>query len=216
MESMMTPKTKKALIGGGAALAAGAIGYGLYARSETKTECPAFRPVRTDGIFELRRYAPYLVAETVVTGSRKQAEKDGFRILSGYFFAKSRDGDKLDMTVPVTASIEGPGAHDLDEEGGRWAVRFVIPNGMTKGSLPAPPSEIALRDMPERLIATALVEGAPNDANWNVTMEKLDAWIAERGWTGIGAHELASYNSPIIVPPIRRDEVFRAVEEPLG
>ena len=212
----MTPTTKKAMIGGGAALAAGAIGYGLYARSEKQTESPAYRPVRTEGDFELRRYAPYLVAETVVTGSRKQAEKEGFKILSDYYFAKSRDGEKLDMTVPVTASIEGDGEHDFDDEGGRWAVRFVIQQGKTKASLPAPPLAIALREMPERLVATALVTGTPNDSHWQDAVERLDGWITERRWTGTGPHELASYNSPIIVAPIRRDEVFRAIEEPLG
>ncbi|WP_420607212.1 SOUL family heme-binding protein [Novosphingopyxis sp.] len=212
----MNPTTKKAIIGGGAALAAGAIGYGLYARSEKQTESPAYRPVRTEGDFELRRYAPYLVAETVVTGTRKQAEKQGFKILSDYYFAKSRDGEKLDMTVPVTASIEGAGRHDFDDEGGRWAVRFVIPQGKIKASLPAPPTAIALRDMAERLVATALVNGTPSDAHWNEAIERLEGWIAERGWSGTGAFELASYNSPIIVAPIRRDEVFRAIEEPLG
>tara|TARA_B100000929_G_scaffold164069_1_gene129965 strand:+ start:1618 stop:2256 length:639 start_codon:yes stop_codon:yes gene_type:complete len=212
----MTPTTKKAIIGGGAALAAGAIGYGLYARSEKQTESPAYRPVRTEGDFELRRYAPYLVAETVVTGTRKQAEKEGFKILSDYYFAKSRDGEKLDMTVPVTASIEGDAEHDFDDEGGRWAVRFVIPRGKTKASLPAPPLSIALREMPERLVATALVSGAPSDAKWQETIQRLDAWVSERRWNGVGNHELASYNSPMIVPPIRRDEVFRTIEEPLG
>ena len=212
----MTPTTKKAIIGGGAALAAGAIGYGLYARSEKQTESPAYRPVRTEGDCELRRYAPYLVAETVVAGTRKQAEKEGFKILSDYFFAKSREGEKLDMTVPVTASLESSNHQNFDDEGGRWAVRFVIPRGLTKASLPAPPAGITLRDMPERLVATALVEGSPSDAKWKDTIVKLDAWIAERRWTGTGPHELASYNSPIIVAPIRRDEVFRTIEEPLG
>lgn len=212
----MTPTTKKAIIGGGAALAAGAIGYGLYARSEKKTEGPAYRPVRTDGDCELRRYAPYLIAETVVTGTRKQAEKDGFRILADYYFAKSREGEKIDMTVPVTAAVEGDAEHDFDDEGGRWAVRFVVPAGETKASLPAPPLSIALREVPERLVATVKVDGAPSDKNWNEAIAKLDAWIAERGWSGTGPHELASYNSPIIVSPIRRDEVFRTIEEPLG
>ncbi len=220
----MTPTTKKALIGGGAALAAGAVGYGLYARSEKQTESPAYRPVRTEENFELRRYAPYLIAETVVTGTRKQAEKDGFKILADYYFAKSRDGEKIDMTVPVTASLDGTldgamagadGQH-FDDPAGRWAVRFVIPAGQTKASLPAPPRTIALRDMPERLVATALLGGSPTDANWQETTQALDAWIAEHRWTGTGPAELASYNSPIIVAPIRRDEVFRVVEEPLG
>lgn len=212
----MTPKTKKAIIGGGAALAAGAIGYGLYVRSEKQTESPAYRPVRTDEDFELRRYAPYLVAETVITGTRKQAEKEGFRILADYYFAKSRDGEKLDMTVPVTASIEGGGVQSLDDPAGRWTVRFVIPRGLTKASLPAPPSAITLKDMPERLVATALVNGTPSDTHWAEAIERLDTWIAERRWTGKGTVELASYNSPVIVAPIRRDEVFREIEEPLG
>lgn len=49
-------------------------------------EQPAYTLVeRRDG-YEIRDYAPYIVAEVEVTGSRTESLNQGFRLLADYIF----------------------------------------------------------------------------------------------------------------------------------
>jgi hypothetical protein len=47
---------------------------------------PGYTVVRTDNACEVRRYEPYLVAETVINAVAEEAGNQGFRILAGYIF----------------------------------------------------------------------------------------------------------------------------------
>ena len=85
-------------VGVGAALLGGAAFYYFKERS---TEEPDYRALESDGDHQIRDYPALTVAETVVNGPRREALGEGFRILADYIFAKSREGEKLPMTVPV-------------------------------------------------------------------------------------------------------------------
>jgi hypothetical protein len=64
-------------------------------------EEPRYDVVKTYPDFELRRYAPYLVAETEVTGDFDAVGNRAFRILADYIFGNNRRQEKLEMTAPV-------------------------------------------------------------------------------------------------------------------
>ena len=99
---------RKDLLAGVGVAAAVLGGAAFYYLKERATEEPGFRPLETDGDHQIRDYPPLTVAETVVNGPRRNALDQGFRILADYLFAKSRDGEKLAMTVPVMQDSGDP------------------------------------------------------------------------------------------------------------
>ena len=68
-----------------------------------------------DGALQLRRYAPAIVAETVVEGDRDAASTQGFKVIADYIFGNNRaagplsgpdnakTSQKIAMTAPVVA-----------------------------------------------------------------------------------------------------------------
>ena len=72
-------------------------------------EEPKFEVLLTDGAFEIRKYAPYIVAETMVEGDMDQASSKGFRLIADYIFGNnqavsSASSEKIAMTAPVTVT----------------------------------------------------------------------------------------------------------------
>ena len=200
----------------GAALGALLLGgAAVYYLREKQTEEPDYRTLVTDGDYQIRDYPAITVAETVVDGPRKTALGDGFRLLADYIFAKSRDGEALPMTVPVTQDAGSPMASDppLFDDGleGGWRTRFVMPEGRSSDDLPEPPEGIALVEMPPRKIAVVQFAGRADDRSLAEQEDRLRGWLARRGETSEAEPEYAFYNSPMIPGPLRRNEVWLAI-----
>ena len=207
---------RKELVAGAAAVGAALIGgAALYYVREKQTEEPDYRALATDGDFQIRDYPAMTVAETVVEGPRRQALSDGFSVLADYIFAKSRDGEKLAMTVPVMQDAGDPMASDPplfdDELEGGWRTRFVMPDGREADDLPAPPEGIELVEIPARKVAVVSFAGRPDDRELAEQEDRLRGWLARRGEASEAEPEYAFYNSPVIPGPLRRNEVWLAL-----
>ncbi len=199
------------LLAGAAVIAAGA--FALYYWRERNQEEAEFDLLAKDGDFELRRYKPYLVAESIQKGSRSEALDAGFRKISAYTFAKPEgraknedDAKKIALTVPVTTT---------SENGRAWRVRFVMPRAQTRETLPQPAAGVAIAEQAERHIAALRFSGKEADESLVADKKReLVAWLAERGFKAAGDVEYAFYNAPIVPGPLRRNEVWIAIEAP--
>ena len=190
-------------------------GAAFYYLKERSTEEPDYRPLETDGDHQIRDYPAITVAETVVEGGRRDALDQGFRILADYIFAKSRDGEKLAMTVPVMQDGGDPMASDPplfdDDLEGAWRTRFVMPQGRDADELPEPPEGIELVELPARKVGVVSFAGRANDRLLAEQEDRLRGWLAKRGVNAGGEPEYAFYNSPMIPGPLRRNEVWLAL-----
>jgi DNA gyrase inhibitor GyrI len=196
----------------GAALIGGAAFYYL---KERQTEEPDFRPLESDGDYQIRDYPAMTVAETVFEGPRRDALDEGFRVLADYAFARSRDGERLEMTVPVMQDSGDPMASDPplfdDELEGAWRTRFVMPEGRSAGELPEPPDGVTLVELPPRKVAVVSFSGVASDRLLAQQEDRLRGWLARRGVMISAEPEYAFYNSPMIPGPLRRNEVWLAL-----
>ena len=69
-------------------------------------EQPKYEIVKIYKGFELRRYAPYIVAETVVSGKFDDAGNKAFRILFKYISGDNLKKTEIPMTAPVITPVK--------------------------------------------------------------------------------------------------------------
>lgn len=211
-------------VGIGAGLVAGAavLGAAAYAQSRNRGEEPAFEVIMTDEAFELRDYAPMIVAEVTSTGDRRQASGRSFRRLAAYIFGQDRPdgGEKIAMTSPVIqdrvdqdekTAMTSP---VMQEETGtdRWRMRFVMPANYTMKTLPTAPDDIKLTTVPARRVATVKFNGYGTASDLDTMEAFLADWIGKQGLTPVGDFEYAFYDAPMVPGALRRNEVMIEVK----
>ena len=73
----------------------------LWGSIVSNVEQPKYRVVESESNIEVRDYAPIIVAETEVSGERREAIRKGFRIIADYIFGNNTAAKKVPMTAPV-------------------------------------------------------------------------------------------------------------------
>ncbi len=176
-------------------------------------EEPAFNIVRADASFEVRDYAPVIVAETTVSGEAVKARNSGFMPLADYIFANDRKGDKIAMTAPVTQAprekiaMTAPVGQTSSSAG--WTISFTMPVGYTMASLP-PPADPAVRlvEYPARRMAVVKFSGLAGEERMQAKQRELMDRIAKAGLSALGDPAFAFYDPPWTLPFLRRNEVM--------
>ncbi len=192
------------------------------------TEEPSYRVVETFPAFELREYAPYLVAETTVDAGFDKAGNRAFGILADYIFGNNQARKKIEMTAPVnqqpagaskgeqiemTAPVTQRPATGTGSE--RYVLSFVMPRRFTLATLPTPNDpRVTLREEPARLMAVRGYSGRWTRSNYRREEARLFEAVRARGFEVLGAPVYARYNSPFSLPVMRRNEVMVAVRRP--
>ncbi len=166
---------------------------------------------------EVRSYAPCVVAETDVDGSRDESGSEGFRRLAGYIFGGNDGGRRIDMTAPVvqgtridmTAPVLQRGAAD------RWTIRFVMPSRWTLDTLPAPRDpRVRLRTMPARTVAVLRYSGTWSEARYREHWTRLQQALSREGLEPVGEPEWARYDPPWKPWFLRTNEILVEVRQP--
>jgi effector-binding domain-containing protein len=178
----------------------------------------AFTVVKKSGVFELRDYAPHLLAETVVEGSLEEAGNKAFRRLFRYISGENRSRNKIAMTAPVSQESTGekivmtaPVGQQRSSD--KWSVSFTMPASYSLDTLPVPNDPaITLRQVPFRRMAAVRYSGTWSEKNYLENKEKLDAWIQENGYKINGEPVWARYNPPFTLWFQRRNEILIPVE----
>lgn len=194
----------------------------LFANVAMAIEEPKFTVLEKSGAFELRAYAPRVVAETLVDGSLDDASGAGFRRIADYIFGNNTSqkggSEKISMTAPVgmvpkTASekISMTAPVAMQQSGGQWRMYFVMPSQYTLSTLPTPNNPaVTLRELPETRMAVLRFSGLAGEEKAATKTAELIAWLKSKNITPIGTPELARYNPPWTLPFLRRNEVMVA------
>ena len=206
-------------------LITGRFGVGLLAwRAANKLERPEYNVVKTlPGGVEIRKYAPYLIAETEIpSGDMREASGKGFRNVAGYIFGKNKPKAKMDMTAPVRMTAAGgeqmamtaPVRSAVGSRNGRTKVSFVLGSKYSKRSAPAPlNSDVRIRDVEPHVLAVRKFSGKPpSQARVDKERQKILAALQAEGLTASASGDeqtlVYGYHDPFITPAfMRRNEV---------
>jgi hypothetical protein len=196
------------------AAAAAAIVLGLLSPMASAIEEPKYTVVRAYDGFEVREYAPYLVAEVVVPGPAEEAGNQGFRILAAYIFGKNRGERKIAMTAPVTqapapAKIEMTAPVTQAAVGSGYVVQFTMPREYTLETLPEPiDPQVKLREVPGGRYAVIQYSGTWSERNYTEHLEALERGVAAAGLRTTGSPIYSRYNAPFVPWFMRRNEIW--------
>jgi hypothetical protein len=174
--------------------------------------------IRKDNKFEIRDYAPHILAETVVQGDIENAGNKAFKRLFRYISGDNRSRDKVAMTAPVSQQPMGEkikmttpvGQQRVKES---WAVSFMMPASYTLETLPEPEDpKVTLRQVPARRMAAVRYSGFWSEKGYLRYKLELESWIHEKGLIIIGDPIWARYNSPFTLWFLRRNEILIPVD----
>lgn len=190
------------------------------------TEEPKFTVIEKSEPFELRTYAPQLVAEVKVEGDLDVASSQGFRLIAAFIFGQNQVSEKISMTVPVgietaqstkiamTVPVGIEAKKDSGKDVNQWVFSFVMPSEYTMATLPKPLNPlVTIRELPAQRRAAITFSGFYNEAKVLEKTKALEEWIKSKQWQAIGSPQFARYNPPWSIPFMRRNEILITVRD---
>jgi len=170
---------------------------------------------------ELREYAPRIIAQVSMSGTREEAISAGFQQLADYIFgnnitsevmsAEQRAGEdqistskKIAMTAPV----------EQNQVNGTWAINFTMRSEYTLKTLPKPNNTaVMLSALPSQTFITIQFSGRSSIENISTHESKLKAFVIKNNIRIQDDPIYAFYNPPWTLPILRRNEVMFKVDK---
>ncbi len=182
----------------------------------SNVEHPEYVVIEKHKAIELRDYAPRIIAQVSVSGSREDSISTGFQQLADYIFGnnttaatiskqefisqdKTSKNQKIAMTAPVEQSL-------IDDT---WIINFTMPSEYVITSLPKPNNAaVRLSEVPSQSFIAIKFSGINSASNINTHEKKLRAFALENNIRIQRNPTYAFYNPPWTLPMLRRNEVM--------
>jgi len=181
-----------------------------------------YQLVRKDNQFEIRDYAPLLVAETRVDASSGSAGNTAFRTLFNYISGENQGAEKIAMTAPVIAETDSGSSGETiamtapviyQKDGEVWRYRFVLPKSYTLDSAPRPLNpKVELIEVEPKRVAVIRYNWLATDKARSKNAQALMDWLKSQDLVPQSELRWAGYNPPWTLPPFRRNEVLVDIE----
>ena len=215
-------------------LASLVLGLGLlWIKPAMAIEEPKYEVVTADAQFEVRHYAPILIAETIVEGDMDAASSKGFRLIADYIFGNNQQADsdkkaKIAMTAPVTVepqsskitmtapvTVEPQAAESSMKTAKTWRINFVMPSQYTLATIPKPKNNaVTLREVPSKYFIVHKYSGFNTASRVQAKTDEAVEWATKRSYKIIGTPQLSRYDPPWTLPMFRRNEIMIEIAAP--
>mgnify|MGYP000057668451 CR=1 FL=1 len=205
----------------------------LWMESAMAIEEPHYDVIVSQAPFELRHYAPTLIAQTIVEGDMDAASNKGFRLIADFIFgnnlaAGSEQAAKIAMTAPVTVepqsskiamtapvTIEPQSDATSVASAKQWRIHFVMPSQYTLANIPKPNnSAVTLHEVPRKYLVVHRYSGFNTMARVQEKTDETLAWAKQQSLKVVGTPQLSRYDPPWTLPMFRRNEIMVEVTAP--
>ena len=168
--------------------------------SRNAYESAEYSVLESDGTFELRHYPDLMLASTQMR-SHKQGDEGSFGRLFRYISGANFEKQKVAMTTPVFMKPES--------EQGTGQMGFVIPKEVVDTNIPEPESSrVRLTKRAGGKFAVVRFSGRVDLNTRRNQVDKLEAWIEQKGYIPVDEAEVAGYDPPWTPGPLRRNEIL--------
>jgi len=215
-------------------LASITLGLGiLWITPAMAIEEPKYEVIVSDAQFEVRHYAPVLIAETIVEGDMDAASSKGFRLIADFIFGNNLSSDtdkksKIAMTAPVTVepqsskiamtapvTVEPQAAESNMKTAKTWRINFVMPSQYTLANIPKPKNNaVSLREVPSKYFIVHRYSGFNTVSRVQTKTDETVEWAIKRSYKMIGTPQLSRYDPPWTLPMFRRNEIMIEIAAP--
>ena len=156
------------------------------------TQRQEFRTLQTFSDFEVREYAPCVLAEVKVSAQYSTAASSAFASLFKYISKGNKTSEKIAMTAPVIAAQRAESAEPDD-----WFVSFVMPSGSTFGRLPHPNDpRVILRDLDTETCIAISFRGKATEELSEKKVKELRAAAARENIAVSGETRICRFDPP--------------------
>tara|TARA_B100000767_G_scaffold256853_1_gene264237 strand:+ start:504 stop:1121 length:618 start_codon:yes stop_codon:yes gene_type:complete len=189
----------------------------FFSQQLMATEEPDFTLIYKEKSFEIREYAPRIIAQVKINGNFDEASSTGFRSLADFIFGNNlinNRSEKISMTAPVIAeptSKQIPMTAPVlaEEEENQWFISFVMPKEYSLQTLPKPNnSEITLTNLPKEKFAVIIFSGLVRESSYDEKIILLNNFIKKKKLKTLDSVQIARYNPPWTLPFFRRNELM--------
>ena len=154
--------------------------------------------VKTNKVYEIRKYSDRLAAEVV--GTR---EGNSFRKLFRYISGNNEINQKIEMTIPVTRI----------KKMGNITMQFYLPSKFIKNKVPKPSnSELNIITIKGGYYAVIRFSGRDLDKNFIKHEEILKKSLKKDKILVLGPSIKATFDRPYTLPSLRRNEVMFKID----
>ncbi len=193
--------------------------WSLWGYFASRVERADYTLIKKENGYEVRNYAPRILAQTKVTGPYTESMGDGFRIVAGYIFGDNTKKEKIAMTAPVTEqkavseNIAMTAPVLVGIEGEERIVSFSMPRSYTIETLPIPnDNRVKIVEVPTQKMAVIVFSGFRTDSKIQKMKDLLKAKLEEDKIQVISTPIYAGYNGPGTPPWMTRHEVMVEIQ----
>jgi len=189
------------------------VGCAMVGPIMSDVEKPKYQATALTNEIELRSYDPMLVAMVQMSGSRKDAISEGFRVLADYIFGNNTLEQNISMTAPVEQQagqkISMTAPVQQQQRSNSWMISFVMPKQFTLKTIPKPNNDmVKINEVPAQRFITIRFSGSNSDDNIRKNESALFNYITQNKINVTGEPKYAFYNPPWTLPFMRRNEIM--------
>ena len=153
-----------------------------------------YKVVKTNKIYEIRKYSDRLAIETAISN-----QGNSFRKLFNYISGNNENNEEIKMTTPVTQI----------EKKGNMTMQFYLPLKFNKDNAPRPSNaDVKILNIKGGYYAVITYSGRASDKNFIKHKNILENELKKDDVSILSAPIKATYNGPFTLPLLRRNEAM--------